>query len=294
MEGRLENRYDHQSEKASKTTRPFRKKEDTLTYEKKDELFIWGRHPIESFLGETARHNDISQVILHVIVDKLGKVPAQLKNIVEICKVLNIPMKAHTSTEDPWPLDESITNHQRVCLKVPSLPLLEIHDITKIVEEEDLLSKTGCVGIILDSIQDPGNMGAILRSAGFFGISFAIFAKDRQASITSSVLRTSAGGAFLVKTAEVTNISRAMEILKEKGLWLIGASVGENTIPYHEIPKDRPYVIVLGNEHKGLRQEIMKRCDYLGRIPGGTPLLDSLNVSVASGILLGHFACPSS
>jgi 23S rRNA (guanosine2251-2'-O)-methyltransferase len=229
---------------------------------------------------------------LHIIVDKSGKAPAQLKTAVDQAQFLGIKIFTHASAEEDWPLSgNQELNHQRICLTIPEYPTKNVVDAVNTVKQAAEKSEHGCVGIVLDQIQDPRNFGAILRSAAYFGVKFVVFGTDRQASITSLVLKTSAGGAFSIDLIPVTNINRAIEQLKEAGCWVIGTSLEEGkTSPLSKLPKDRTWVAVMGNEEKGLRSEVAKNCDYLVKIEGKPQGVDSLNVSVATGIFLHSLA----
>lgn len=261
------------------------------------DFYIWGRRPVEAFLADLhskgANESLAAKYGLHIIIDKNGKAPAQLKVIVESAQTLGLKIKLHKSQtqEDEWPLgEEEILNHQRVCLKTPAFPTHDISEALAIVRSEKANDTRGCIGVVIDSIQDPRNFGAILRSAAFFGSKFVIFAQDRQAEVTPLVIRTSAGGAFALKLVPVVNISRALSQLKDAGAWIATTSVNAKAIAPRELPMDRPYAVVFGNEGKGVRPEVAKHADFTLRIPGGTSTVDSLNVSVAAGVVLSHIA----
>jgi 23S rRNA (guanosine2251-2'-O)-methyltransferase len=256
------------------------------------ELYIWGRRPIESYFASLhlKDNSNADKHSLHIIVDKSNKAPAQLKSIVESAKTLGISILSHSSAEAGWPLAESTDlNHQRVCLKIPQYPVSDIEDVIEIIKEEYPSARGKCLGVVLDQIQDPRNFGAILRSAAFFGAKFVVYATDRQSDIGGLVLKTSAGGAFSLKLTPVVNINRAMAKLKEAGAWIVGTTLEERSVEFSQLPRDRNWVLVLGNEGKGLRMEVAKNCDYLVKIPGGDSSVDSLNVSVAAGICLHQF-----
>ena len=138
--------------------------------------------------------------------------------------------------------------------------------------------------LALDCLQDPHNVGAIFRSAGFFGVRGIIMTKDRSAPITGTVCDVAAGGVESVPFAEVTNLKRTLEQAKEAGLWLLGTS--EHAPDRLEsYSADRPWLLILGNEEKGLRQGTLEACDNLCAIhPTGS--VTSLNVSVATGICI--------
>jgi 23S rRNA (guanosine2251-2'-O)-methyltransferase len=258
------------------------------------EIFIWGRRTVEAFLANLHQSGDTdnTKYALHIIVDKSHKAPSQLKPSVESAQLLGIKVVPHDSAEETWPLADASEelNHQRVCLKIPEYPTQNIVEAINFVKSANENAEHRCVGIVLDQVQDPRNFGAIIRSAAFFGLKFVIYGTDRQADISSLVLKTSAGGAFSVSLIPTVNINRALQQLKEAGCWVAGAAIAENAVSLKELPKDRTWVAVLGNEGKGLRNEILKNCDYIVKIPGGQGAVDSLNVSVAAGVLFHSLA----
>ena len=280
---------------------PFKKQEEKPNFHpvrnsdhsrEKSVLFIWGRRIVESYLTQLTTHKQLNaeNYVLHIIVDKTKKAPQQLKESYDIAKTLGIKISSHASAEEDWPLGPSDDlNHQRICLRIPEYPVKEINTACKTIENFVKENKNCCVGVVLDQIQDPRNFGAILRSCAFFGVQFVVFATDRQAGITATALKTSAGGAFVLDLIPVTNINRSLQELKDSGAWIVSSSLAPESVNLNELPKDRVFVLVLGNEGKGIRQEVHKNCDFHAKIPGGNPFIDSLNVGVASGIFLNHF-----
>lgn len=258
------------------------------------DIFIWGRRTVEAFLSNLHHTGEIesTKYALHVIVDKSHKAPSQLKPSVESAQILGIKVIPHTNAEETWPLADASEelNHQRVCLKIPEYPTQNIVEAISIVKAANESSQHGCVGVVLDQVQDPRNFGAILRSAAFFGLKFVIYGTDRQADVSSLVLKTAAGGAFSLSLIPTVNINRALQQLKDAGAWVAGAALEENAAPLSDLPKDRTWVAVLGNEGKGLRSEILKNCDYVVKISGGQGTVDSLNVSVAAGVIFHALA----
>lgn len=138
--------------------------------------------------------------------------------------------------------------------------------------------------LVLDSIQDPGNLGALLRSAHIFGVDGVILPKDRAARVNATVVKASAGATEHVAIAIETNLQRALEQCKEAGLWVAGAVAEGGRAPY-ETELDLPLALVLGAEGKGIRPLLQKSCDLRLRIPMFGQVA-SLNVSVAGGVLL--------
>ena len=138
--------------------------------------------------------------------------------------------------------------------------------------------------LILDEIQDPHNVGAILRSAECSGVNGVILTKHNSATITSTVTKVSAGATEHLKICQVNNLSQTIDELKEKGFWIVGSSL-ENAKNYTEVDYKIPIALIVGNEEKGIRKLTASKCDFLVKIPMSGKI-QSLNVSVATGILL--------
>jgi 23S rRNA (guanosine2251-2'-O)-methyltransferase len=138
--------------------------------------------------------------------------------------------------------------------------------------------------LILDEIQDPHNVGAILRSAECSGVNGVILTKHHSATITSTVTKVSAGATEHLKICQVNNLSQTIDELKEKGFWIVGSSF-ENAKDYTEVDYKIPIALIVGNEEKGIRKLTASKCDFLVKIPMSGKI-QSLNVSVATGILL--------
>jgi 23S rRNA (guanosine2251-2'-O)-methyltransferase len=151
---------------------------------------------------------------------------------------------------------------------------------------EDLVRKAGDAPLILvlDGIEDPHNVGAILRTADAAGANGVVRQSRRAAPLGGAVAKASAGAVVHVRMADVVNIARAVEELKAAGVWTIGLA-GDAPRHYHEIDLTAPSAFVLGAEGTGLRRLVRERCDWLVSIPMKGHV-ESLNVSVAAGIVL--------
>ena len=137
--------------------------------------------------------------------------------------------------------------------------------------------------LILDGILDPQNLGSIIRSAYCLGANGVVIPADRAASVTATVMKASAGSADKLPIARVTNLSRTIDDLKDKGFWVFGAETyGGKDIREHNF--DVPVVLVLGSEERGIRALVKKKCDFLVTIPMVSKF-DSFNVAVAAGII---------
>jgi len=136
--------------------------------------------------------------------------------------------------------------------------------------------------LALDQIQDPHNVGAIFRTAGFFGVKGIVMTKHKSAPLTAVAYDVAAGGIECVPFAQVTNLRQAIDKAKQSNLWVLGTSEhAEQSI--EDVDRDRLWMVVLGNEESGLRRLTTEHCDVLCSIPsqGG---VDSLNVSVATAV----------
>ncbi len=138
--------------------------------------------------------------------------------------------------------------------------------------------------LLLDEIEDPHNLGAILRSADAAGVHGVVIPKNRAAEVNATVLKVSAGAADHVPTVKVTNINDTIRNLKEANVWVVGTDV-EATKNFYDYDYRQPVALVIGNEGKGLRRLVKENCDELVKIPMAGKM-SSLNASVASALLL--------
>jgi 23S rRNA (guanosine2251-2'-O)-methyltransferase len=152
---------------------------------------------------------------------------------------------------------------------------------------ERLLEVRGGAAVVLDGIQDPRNLGAILRTARAAGVAGVVLPRDRSVGVTPVVVSASAGLVFGLSVAQVPNVVRAMEQLKEAGYWLVGLAAREGRPPA-SIDVSSPTALVVGGEGGGLRPLVGRSCDFLATIPMA-PGVESLNVAVATGMALYEF-----
>lgn len=136
--------------------------------------------------------------------------------------------------------------------------------------------------IILDNVEDPHNLGAIIRTANLAGTHGVIIPKRRAVGLTSTVAKTSAGAINYTPVAKVTNIVRTIEELKEKGIWFVCADMGGETM--YDLDLTGPMGLVIGNEGEGVSRLVREACDFTASIPMKGDI-DSLNASVAAGVL---------
>jgi 23S rRNA (guanosine2251-2'-O)-methyltransferase len=157
-------------------------------------------------------------------------------------------------------------------------PSLDEDDLMRIVAEQ----KEPFI-LILDCVQDPHNLGAILRTADAAGVHAVVAPKDKAVGITETVRRVSVGAADHVPFAQVTNLARTMEKLKAAGIWLVGTSDHATAKSIYDLDLKGPLALVLGAEEKGMRRLTEENCDFLASIPMAGKV-ECLNVSVATGV----------
>jgi len=165
--------------------------------------------------------------------------------------------------------------NQGIILDIPDYKYTELNDFLKSDEE---------VVVLLDHLEDPHNLGAIIRTCEAAGVKSIILPRDRQVLVNATVWKTSVGTLENVKLVSVSNLVNAIERLKEVGFWVVGTSL-ENSVDYREIDYSGKIPLVIGNEGKGISDLVSKKCDFLAKIPmyGKT---NSLNASVAAGIMI--------
>lgn len=171
-------------------------------------------------------------------------------------------------------------NYQGVIAIVPPFEYVEISDILEVAKERN----EDPFVIVLDGIEDPHNLGSIIRTAETAGVHGVIIPKRRAVSVNSTVNKASAGAVEHMKIARVTNISDAIEELKQAGLWVCGTAVDTNKYYYNQ-DLTGPLAIVIGNEGKGIGEKVKKNCDFLVKIPMKGKV-QSLNASVSTGIVV--------
>jgi 23S rRNA (guanosine2251-2'-O)-methyltransferase len=138
--------------------------------------------------------------------------------------------------------------------------------------------------LILDEIEDPHNLGALIRSAECAGVHGVIIPLHNAASVNSTVVKTSAGATAHLLVARVTNIVQAMDGLKKSGVWIVGTEMESEKL-YHEHDYNGPLAVVIGNEGKGMRRLVKEKCDFLVKIPMHGKI-ESLNASVAGALVM--------
>ena len=165
--------------------------------------------------------------------------------------------------------------HQGILLFIPDYQYSNINTFLNKNEEKV---------VILDHIEDPHNLGAIIRTCEAAGIKSVIIPKDRQVQVNATVMKTSVGTLDNVNIVQVTNLSNTIDKLKENGYWIVGTAL-KDSVDYRDIDYTVKIALIVGNEGTGISNLVMKKCDFIAKIPmyGET---NSLNASVATGIMI--------
>ena len=165
--------------------------------------------------------------------------------------------------------------HQGIILYIPDYKYKELREV---------LAKEPQFIVLLDHLEDPHNLGAIIRTCEAAGVDAIVMPKDRQVMINSTVMKTSVGTLDNMDIVAVTNLVQTIEELKKNGFWVVGTAL-ENSVDYREIDYSGKIALVIGNEGSGISRLVEKSCDFIAKIPMyGTT--NSLNASVAAGIMI--------
>jgi len=234
---------------------------------------IPGFHALEEGLRQ--KQNPIQEIWVAE-----GKKSERISRIIRTASAKNIPIHFKQTTEITELLSNK--NHQGI---IGVIRRFEYADF-QAIKRQSLKSGPSALLLAADHITDSGNLGALIRTAAFFGTHGLMIPKDRSAGITGAVFKRASGTHFQLPIAKVTNLGRTLDELAKVGFWIIGAA-GEASTVHYEFDWKRPVVLVLGSEQRGLSQSVRKRCHEVVRIPspGG---VESLNISVAGGVILSE------
>ena len=233
----------------------------------KETHIIFGLH--SSLSAITNKNRSIKKIILtEEVLGKNKKIFESITNVEK--KILNRKQI------------DSLTGvkiHQGIVVYADSLPVKAISDIRN---EEDLV-------IILDSLNDPQNVGSIIRTAYAFGVTTIIYSKHNSFEITPFLIKSASGAFENVKLIEVTNLNKTIDFLKKNNFWIVGLD-SKSEIEISSVPKDLKKAVVFGSENKGIKKLILDNCDFKVKVNiKKDKLIDSLNVSNAAAITLFEF-----
>ena len=161
--------------------------------------------------------------------------------------------------------------------------ILDIRDY-KYVPLDNIIKNNSSFVVILDHLEDPHNLGAIIRTSEAAGVDAIIIPKDRQVQVNSTVMKTSAGALTNMDIVSVSNLVQTIDKLKENGFWIVGTAL-EDSVDYRTIDYSGKIALIIGNEGKGISRLVRESCDFVANIPMYGEI-NSLNASVASGIMI--------
>lgn len=237
-----------------------------------NENLVWGIHPILALL-------DQAPATIHEIFIVKGRPNQKIQEIIELCRSLGIKTRFETSLAITGETGGSV-NHQGVAARTRATETLSEEAFLALIRQETQPPFL----LALDSIQDPHNLGAILRSAAAAGVSGVILPKDRSAPLGGTTAKIAAGALAHLAICMVTNLASFLQKLQKENIWLYG-TVKDGGTSVFKTDLRGAVCLVIGNEEKGLRPLVAKQCDFKVTIPMQGSL-DSLNASVAAGISL--------
>jgi len=232
---------------------------------------IYGIHPVEEALKSS--HLRFQKIFLST-----QKSHPPIQSILDLANKRHIPVSF--ATQEALGKMAQGGLHQNVVGILKEIPYVDIREIFSNSKRE---GKKALL-LILDGIQDPQNLGSLMRTASGCGVQGLIIPKDRTVGITPTVIKASAGAIAHLPVARVVNIASTIDVLKKEGIWVYGASGEAKELIYH-LDLNIDLAIVIGAEGRGIRPLVRKRCDRLFSIPMRGPL-SSFNASVSGGIIL--------
>jgi 23S rRNA (guanosine2251-2'-O)-methyltransferase len=271
--GRGGNRRRPQGEKTYRGDSEKRRSEKLIRLS--DDL-LWGVHPVYEALAEEPGR--ISEIILQR--ERHGE---KIDAIIQIAKEAKIKLLFVESLRITGEGTEQI-RHQGVVARTTEAGFIEFADFVGRLKAR-IEAKEPCRIVVLDTLQDPHNVGAIIRSALASGAAGVLVTRERSAPLGGTAAKASAGAMSHIDICQVTNLVNALKKLKEIGFWVFGAVKDDSAVNLYGSDLTSPACFVVGAEGKGVRPLVQKECDVLLSIPMKGEL-DSLNASVAAGVIL--------
>lgn len=223
-----------------------------------------GIHPVREALSA---HLPIERVVV-----ARGASGARLQEIIDLCRQRGIPVRF----EQKRVLD-------RLTGETPHQGVVAVGAVERYADADEVFSSARLV-VVLDGVEDPHNLGAIVRTAHASGADAVVIGQRRAAGLSEAVAKAAAGALAWLPVVRVVNIAQALDRLKERNFWIYGLDE-RGREAYDQVELREPAALVLGSEGKGLHQHVRKRCDFTVRIPLAGRIA-SLNVSVAAGVML--------
>ena len=234
--------------------------------------WIYGRRPVLEVVKSERRH------LYEAVLPVEGRDAPDVAEIRKALLTRGIPFK----TLEREALDELCDggNHQGVAIRTGGFPYIDIEQVIHTVKED-----ANAIVLFLDHIEDPQNVGSLLRTADAAGVTAVVIPEDRASGVTPGVVRASAGAAEHMRVAKVVNLVRAMKEVQEAGAWITGLDFSADAKPYTEIDFSGRIGLVVGSEGDGVSRLVRESCDFIACLPMRGKVA-SLNAGVAGGIAL--------
>lgn len=233
---------------------------------------LWGWHSVWEALHRNARG-------LEEILVQQGKASPRLQQIIDAARAAGVPVRFVEANRMGV---SRHCRHQGVVARQTEARLCSPDELL----EDCVAGRAGRPRLlVLDSVQDPRNLGSILRSALAAGFTHVILGRDRSAPLSGTVAKTSAGAVAHLRIAQVVNLTETLKMLKARGFWIYGAVVEASAASIYTVDFSGAICLVIGGEGKGIRPLVRSQCDHLVTIPMEAPF-NSLNASVAAAIIM--------
>lgn len=235
-------------------------------------MIIYGKKPVKEAISQTL--SKIEEILISQELEK-----ARISDIIRLAGEKNV--KVSFLPRDAISRITGTSSHQGIAARISEF---EYNNVDNILSNAKKKGERLLI-ILLDHIEDPQNLGAIIRTVNVLGAHGVIIPKDRAASVTPAVVKASAGAVSFVPVARVVNIAITMRDLKKKGVWIVGADPSATKSVFSEELGALDLALVVGSEGKGLTRLVREECDFLVSIPN-LGEVSSLNASVAAGIMI--------
>ncbi|MHB8808470.1 MAG: 23S rRNA (guanosine(2251)-2'-O)-methyltransferase RlmB [Desulfobulbaceae bacterium] len=239
------------------------------------EDLLWGIHPVLEAMQHHPRR--LSEILM-----QRGRAGTKYQEIIDLARVHSVRLRFVEADRLGVP---GHCPHQGVVARQAAVRLQTLPDL--LAGARDAAEAKSCLPrlLVLDSIQDPRNLGAILRSALAAGFTSVLLTRERSAPLSGTVARTSAGAINQLQIGQVVNLAEALKAIREQGYWIFGAVLDPAAASVYAADLRVPLCLVIGSEGKGIRPLVRKQCDQLITIPMQGNF-DSLNVSVAAAVIM--------
>jgi len=234
-----------------------------------DEDLVWGINAVQEAL--------VARTLSEITVQR-GKGGPRIQELIDLARKNGVRLRFAEANRLGVPLR---CRHQGVVARRAETVFLPLEELLADLDEQEGVSRL----LVLDSLQDPRNLGSILRSALAAGFRHVLLTRERSAPVSGTVARTSAGALAHLQLCQVKNLTSTLKTLKQHGFWIFGAVASAEAVSLYETDFSGKVALVVGSEGKGIRPLVQKSCDHLITIPMHYGF-DSLNVSAAAAVIM--------